>query len=99
MTTKKSNDYNIGVIIGLLILILVIAFSIAYCAGAQTRATPIAPSTYNETEMKEDQIDALVQFVRREAEFAEMRAKGQHPSFKEVREAEEDLREALRDER
>ena len=99
MTTKKSNDYKVGVIIGLLILILVIAFSIAYCAGAAAKGKPPALSTYNETEMKEDQIDALVQFVRREAEFAEMRAKGQHPSFKEVREAEEDLREALRDER
>jgi uncharacterized alpha-E superfamily protein len=99
MTTKKSNDYNVGVIIGLLILIVVIAFSIAYCAGALARATHIAPVTNNEMNMKEDQINALIQFVRREAEFAEMRAKGQHPSFKDVREAEEDLREALRDER
>jgi hypothetical protein len=47
--------------------------------------------------MTEEQIEALIEFVRREATFAEIRAKGMNISPRQVTESSEELRRELRE--
>ena len=47
--------------------------------------------------MTEEQIEALIEFVRREAAMAELRAKGANISPRMVTESSEELRQALRE--
>lgn len=99
MTTKDPMRPDWGKAIGLLLLAIIICFNLAYCALVAVGVDRINKPVFRKTNMTEAQLDALVHFVRREAEFAEERAKGKNPSPRDVKYSEEEFRDAMRDER